>query len=47
MFAAGACGFGKFGATINHGYVSAASNLYGGGIGCGACYQVDIYTVEL
>ncbi|KAK1364727.1 Beta-expansin [Heracleum sosnowskyi] len=36
----GACGFGRFGATINHGYVSAASNLYRGGIGCGACYQV-------
>ncbi|KAL8119476.1 hypothetical protein AgCh_016846 [Apium graveolens] len=36
----GACGFGRYGATINNGYVSAASNLYRGGIGCGACYQV-------
>uniref|UniRef100_A0A7N0UYC0 Expansin-like B1 n=1 Tax=Kalanchoe fedtschenkoi TaxID=63787 RepID=A0A7N0UYC0_KALFE len=36
----GACGFGTFGATINDGHVSAASDLYRGGLGCGACYQV-------
>lgn len=47
VFAVGACGFGRYGATINNGYVSAASNLYRGGTGCGACYQVSICTAQL
>ncbi|KAB2601019.1 expansin-like B1-like [Pyrus ussuriensis x Pyrus communis] len=38
--AVGACGFGSFGATINGGGVSGASDLYRNGVGCDTCYQV-------
>lgn len=36
----GRCGYGTFGATINDGDVSAVSDLYRDGVGCGSCYQV-------
>nr|GMC83089.1 expansin-like B1 [Ipomoea batatas] len=37
----GACGYGKYGRSINDGLVSAASSrLYRYGAGCGACYLV-------
>ncbi|XP_077234324.1 expansin-like B1 [Tasmannia lanceolata] len=36
----GACGFRAFGAKLNSGDVTATSDLYRDGVGCGACYQV-------
>ncbi|KAF3448247.1 hypothetical protein FNV43_RR08960 [Rhamnella rubrinervis] len=36
----GACGYGKYGKTVNHGYVAGVGGLYRNGSGCGACYQV-------
>ncbi|KAM7254272.1 hypothetical protein ACFE04_031954 [Oxalis oulophora] len=36
----GACSYGTFGATLNGGDVTAVSNLFRNGVGCGACYQV-------
>ncbi|XP_054825716.1 expansin-like B1 [Prosopis cineraria] len=36
----GACGYGDYGRTVNHGRVAGVAGLWRGGAGCGACYQV-------
>jgi hypothetical protein len=38
--AAGACGFGEYGRTVNDANVAGVSRLYKNGTGCGGCYQV-------
>ncbi|XP_010531681.1 PREDICTED: expansin-like B1 [Tarenaya hassleriana] len=36
----GACGYGESGKDMNYAKVTGVSNLWYGGTGCGACYQV-------
>ncbi|KAK4262543.1 hypothetical protein QN277_028092 [Acacia crassicarpa] len=36
----GACGYGNYGRSVNHGRVAGVAGLWRGGGGCGACYQV-------
>jgi len=38
--AAGACGFGGYGRTVNDANVAGVSRLFNNGTGCGCCYQV-------
>ena len=40
VHAAGACGFGGYGGTVNDANVAGVSRLFKNGTGCGSCYQV-------
>lgn len=40
MLSGGACGYGDYGRSVNHGRVADVAGLWRDGAGCGACYQV-------